>query len=66
MPASLSRRIKRQEERYKNKLIKKIHQETLNKFKGMTDEQIMLELQKYNANNNIANQTSIPGVEISD
>lgn len=63
MAASQARRIKRQQERDMAKMIQKIHRETMQKFKGMSNEQIMAELEKYNASNNITNQETIPGLE---
>lgn len=65
MPASFERRNRRQQERDRIKMINKIHHETQKKFKGMTDEQIMIELQKY-GNINIPNQETISGLEILD
>jgi hypothetical protein len=47
MPASLQRKFKRKEERDRAKMIKKIHNETIKRFKGMSDEEIQNELRKY-------------------
>ena len=50
MAASPGRRQRRMDERYKNKMIKKIHQETIERFKGMTDEQIQQEMEQFRIN----------------
>lgn len=50
MAASPARRQRRMDERYKNKMIKKIHQETIQRFKGMTDEQIQQEMEQFRIN----------------
>lgn len=50
MAGSPARRQRRMDERYKNKMIKKIHQETIQRFKGMTDEQIQQEMEQFRIN----------------
>lgn len=50
MAGSPARRQRRMDERYKNKMIKKIHQETIQRFKGMTDEQIQQEMEQFKIN----------------
>jgi hypothetical protein len=50
MGTSPGRRQRRMDERYKNKMIKKIHQETIERFKGMTDEQIQQEMEQFKIN----------------
>jgi hypothetical protein len=50
MAGSPARRQRRMDERYKNKMIKKIHQETMQRFKGMTDEQIQQEMEQFRIN----------------
>jgi hypothetical protein len=58
MPASIQRRIKRQQERDRAKIIAKIHRETMERFKTMSEEDIKKELeefQKQYGDNNITN-----------
>lgn len=58
MAASIQRRVKRQQERDRAKIIAKIHRETMERFKTMSEEEIKKELeefQKQYGDNNITN-----------
>jgi hypothetical protein len=44
---SINRRVKRQQERDRAKMITKIHRETMERFKGMSEEQIRRELEEF-------------------
>jgi hypothetical protein len=58
MAASIQRRVKRQQERDRAKIIAKIHRETMERFKTMSEEDIKKELeefQKQYGDNNITN-----------
>jgi len=44
---SINRRVKRQQERDRAKMIAKIHRETMERFKGMSEEQIKRELEEF-------------------
>jgi hypothetical protein len=55
---SINRRIKRQQERDRAKIIARIHRETMERFKTMSEEDIKKELeqfQKQYGNNNQSN-----------
>ena len=65
----IERRIRRQQERDRKKIIEKIHRETMERFKNMTEEEIKAEIeqfQKQYGDNNQSNQETVPGVEILD
>lgn len=44
----IARRVKRQQERDRNKMIAKIHRETMERFKHMTEEEIKNEILAFN------------------
>jgi len=66
MPASLSRRFKRQQERDRKKIIEKIHRETMDRFKNMTEEEIKQEIEMFqqSINNQIEPVQTIKPIQL--
>ena len=65
----IERRARRQQERDRKKMIEKIHRETMERFKHMTEDEIKAEItafQQAYGNYNQSNQETIPGMEILD
>lgn len=44
----IARRVKRQQERDRRKMIERIHRETMERFKHMTEEEIKNEIEAFN------------------
>jgi Xaa-Pro aminopeptidase len=58
MPASIQRRVKRQQERDRAKIIAKIHRETMERFKTMSEEDIKKELEEFQKQYGYNNQSN--------
>lgn len=65
----IERRFRRQQERERVKMIAKIHRETMERFKHMTEEEIKQELEKFQqtyGNINQSNEETITGLDLSN
>jgi hypothetical protein len=58
MAASIQRRVKRQQERDRAKIIAKIHRETMERFKTMSEEDIKKELEEFQKQYGYNNQSN--------
>jgi hypothetical protein len=58
MAASIQRRVKRQQERDRAKIIAKIHKETMERFKTMSEEDIKKELEEFQKQYGYNNQSN--------